>query len=140
MVFNCAEQAMMVLKARLFGDEASAAQILGATEPGKQKALGREVRGFDQAVLDAHKVAIVTRINRAKFDQNRGLRRKLLQTGDAMLVEASPMDVIWGIGLDAQTARQTPEADWPGQNLLGQILTQVRDEFRGAASEGPGDR
>lgn len=140
--YSSAEQAMMVLKAQLFKDVDTAALILQASEPGKQKALGRQVQGFSEAVWDNHKRDIVLRINRAKFGQNKGLRRKLFQTGSALLVEASPLDTIWGIGLDAATAEQTPPQEWPGQNLLGQILTQVRDELRAlhpkeAATIGP---
>lgn len=127
--FNCAEQAMMYAKAILFKDEATAGLILSATDPGKQKALGRQISNFDDATWDGRKFEIVHDINVAKFDQNKGLRRKLFQTAPKALVEASPLDCIWGIGLDAQTAAITPETEWPGQNLLGQALTQVRAEL-----------
>lgn len=128
--FNTAEQAMMVGKARVFGDRLVAAKILATRDARKQKALGRQVRGFDNAVWDQHKVDIVRRANLAKFRQNKGLRRKLFQTGDRVLVEASPLDAIWGIGLDAEAARQTPPDAWPGQNLLGKVLTEVREVLR----------
>lgn len=128
--FQTAEQAMMHAKALLFGDHATANRILGATDPGKQKALGREVSGFDDAIWDAAKEEIVYRINFAKFDQNKGLRRKLFQTGFAALVEASPVDTIWGIGLDASAAQETDPELWPGQNLLGNILTRVREDLK----------
>ncbi len=128
--FGTAEQAMMVGKARLFGDTDTAQQILEAKSPDKQKALGRRVRNFDDAVWDANKIEIVTEVNMAKYDQNKGLRRKLFQTGSAQLVEASPLDTIWGIGLDATQAAATSPDDWPGQNLLGKILTKVRDTLR----------
>lgn len=127
--FNTAEQAMMVGKARLFGDESTAAEIMAAEDPGKQKALGRKVHGFDEDVWDANKVGLVKQINFAKFDQNKGLRRKLFQTIPMLMVEASPMDTIWGIGLDEANARQTPTENWPGQNLLGRIVTEVRNEL-----------
>lgn len=128
--FNTAEQAMMVGKARVFGDETIAAKILATRDARMQKALGRKVRGFDGAVWDKHKVDIVRRANLAKFRQNKGLRRKLFQTGDRLLVEASPHDAIWGIGLDAEAARQTPPEAWPGQNLLGKVLTEVREALK----------
>ncbi|WP_166417380.1 NADAR family protein [Cochlodiniinecator piscidefendens] len=127
--FETAEQAMMYEKAILFNDAEIGAQILAEPEPGCQKALGRKVRGFDHAKWDAEKVKIVTNINMAKFDQNKGLRRKLFQTLPKQLAEASPVDTIWGIGLDAAHAVTTPVDLWPGQNLLGQILTSVRDEL-----------
>ncbi|WP_317055416.1 NADAR family protein [Roseovarius rhodophyticola] len=125
--FKTAEQAMMYLKAVLFGDLDIAQKILQADDPGTQKALGRQVRGFDEGVWEANRVEIVHRVNLAKFDQNKGLRRKLFQTLGKDLVEASPVDIIWGIGLAAEVARVTPRDLWPGQNLLGKVLTEVRD-------------
>lgn len=119
----------MYEKACLFGDVDIAAQILAEREPGRQKALGRRVRGFSETIWDAQKVEIVTVITRAKFGQNKGLRRKLFQTIPYLLAEASPVDTVWGIGLDAAHAAETPKKYWPGQNLLGQILTTVRDEL-----------
>ena len=128
--YNCAEQAMMHLKALLFDDQETAARILAVEEPGRQKALGRQVRGFSQSVWEIRRYDIVKRINHAKFAQNKGLRRKLFQTGDKLLVEASPIDTIWGIGLDAATAARTPVEEWPGQNLLGRALTEVKIALR----------
>ena len=127
--FNTAEQAMMYFKAKLFGDDETAQDILGARDPGKQKALGRMVKLFDEHIWQERRVAIVTRINLAKFEQNKGLRRKLFQTGEKALVEASPLDLIWGIGLSAEEARLTDPGLWPGKNLLGQVITSVRDRL-----------
>ncbi len=129
-IFVSAEQAMMYLKAQLFNDQAIAKQIMTTSDPGKQKALGRRVDGFKDSIWDENKEQVAFRINYAKFSQNKGLRRKLFQTGKKLLVEASPVDTIWGIGLDACTAAKTPERDWPGQNLLGKTLTLVRDLLR----------
>lgn len=128
--FNTAEQAMMYYKARLFEDFEVAAKIAKAINPGKQKALGRQVRNFSEDVWQSNREGIVHRANHAKFSQNKGLRRKLFQTGDKTLVEASPTDCIWGIGLDAQKANRTPPDEWPGQNLLGIILTDIREQLR----------
>lgn len=128
--FKTAEQAMMYLKAKLFDDVVTAQKILDADDPGKQKALGRQVANFSDAIWDEHKAEVVLQINLAKFRQNKGLRRKLFQTGDKALVEASPMDTIWGIGLDAATAAITPPQEWPGQNLLGKALTLVKERLR----------
>lgn len=128
--FNTAEQAMMYAKAMLFDDAETAQKILNTRDASKQKALGRKVKNFDPVKWDAHKEQIVLEANRAKFGQNKGLRRKLFQTGHRTLVEASPLDVIWGIGLDEANARLTPPDMWPGQNLLGKIVTAVREELR----------
>lgn len=90
---------MMAAEARLFGDNEMLKQILAAPDPQTAKALGRQVRGFDDAVWKASARHLVTEGNIAKFQQNPALRGFLLSTGDAVLVEASPRDCIWGIGL-----------------------------------------
>lgn len=128
--FVKAEQAMMYFKAILFADDDTAELIMEATDPGRQKALGRRVRNFSDTIWNENKYQIVYRINLPKFSQNKGLRRKLFQTGERKLVEASPVDTVWGIGLETSVAGVTPESEWPGQNLLGEILTKVRDELR----------
>lgn len=132
--FETAEQAMMFFKAILFADEETAELIMETADPGQQKALGRRVKNFSDTVWNENKYGIVYRINLQKFSQNKGLRRKLFQTGERKLVEASPVDTVWGIGLEASVANVTPEADWPGQNLLGEILTKVREELRATFS------
>ncbi|MEM0996052.1 MAG: NADAR family protein [Bacteroidota bacterium] len=128
--FNCAEQYMMWGKAQLFGDAEIAAQILEAAQPRDQKALGRKVRNFDRTVWSKHAREIVYRGNRAKFTQNPDLRKFLLATGDATIVEAAPNDAIWGIGISEEEARTTDPSAWPGTNWLGEILTKLREELK----------
>ena len=128
--YNCAEQYMMHQKAVLFGDHQSAKNILTAINPAKQKAIGKRVSGFSESKWKLHREEIVHDGNLAKFSQNKGLRRKLFQTGNAMLVEASPHDTIWGIGLLENTAKDRPPAEWPGMNLLGKTLATVRGSLR----------
>ena len=72
---------------------------------------------------------VVKTANRAKYEQNPDLKSELLETGDAILAEASPSDTIWGIGLDAAIAAEMNPSEWPGQNLLGKILMEIRAEF-----------
>jgi ribA/ribD-fused uncharacterized protein len=129
--FNCAEQFMMHGKAMLFEDAESAAKILAAAHPRQHKALGRKVTPFDDAVWKKERIAIVRAGSRAKFTQNPELLDKLLATKGTTLVEASPYDKIWGIGLAATDARAKDPAQWKGQNLLGKILTELRDELLG---------
>ena len=127
--FRCAEQYMMHGKALLFGDHDVAAQLLAASHPRDHKALGRKVAGFDDAVWRREREAIVHAGNHAKFTQNPELRALLLATRGTVLVEASPYDKIWGIGLAASDPRAQDATQWQGQNLLGKILTALRDEL-----------
>ncbi len=127
--FNCAEQYMMYGKAVLFGDADTAAKILAADHPRAHKALGRQVMGFDPGIWNREREGIVKAGNRAKFTQHPALLEQLLATRGTTLVEASPYDKIWGIGLAASDPRALDPAQWKGQNLLGKILTELRDEL-----------
>ena len=128
--YCCMEQFMMEKKAELFGDEEIRQKILETRTPDRIKALGRKVRGFDQALWDRAKYAIVLNGNWCKFSQNRRLRDFLLSTGDSILAEASPYDTIWGIGLSADSPDAENPFKWRGQNLLGFALMEVREELR----------
>ena len=115
-------------KAVLFGDEATAEKILQTSDPGTIKALGRQVKGFQESCWKKHREDIVYQNNVAKFLQNDHLLKALLET-KGILVEASPSDRIWGIGLHEKDAKRIPESRWKGLNLLGKILTQIRHEL-----------
>ncbi len=121
---------MMAEKARLFDDPAILADIITATHPKQAKDLGRKVKNFDPVVWEKYCRSIVVEGNYYKFTQNAALREFLLGTGDRILVEASPVDAIWGIGLSAEDAAVTPPDQWPGENLLGFALMVVRDRIR----------
>ena len=127
--YPTAEHFMMAEKAALFGDQATRALVLQAPTPGAAKALGRQVRGFDEATWLENRFAVVVRANEAKFAQNTALGLFLKQTGSCILVEASPVDTIWGIGLAQDDARAGNPNLWLGLNLLGFALMQVRDGF-----------
>lgn len=132
--YPTAEHFMMAEKARLFGDAPARSRILAARTPAEAKQLGRGVQGFDDARWEAARFDIVVRANQAKFSQNPALRDYLLATGDRVLVEASPVDRIWGIGLAATDPRALDPRAWCGLNLLGFALMQVRDRLNEAAS------
>ena len=125
--YATAEHWMMAEKARLFEDGLALARVLAKDDPGAAKAAGRSVRGFDEAVWRRHRFDIVVRGNRAKFEQHPLLRDFLLATGDQVLVEASPVDPIWGIGLAAGDPRAQDPMHWQGLNLLGFALMAARD-------------
>lgn len=122
---------MMAGKARLFQDEATLAEILASREPKKAKELGRGVKGFVDSVWKAHCRRLVTEGNLDKFGQNLELKEFLLSTGSAVLVEASPYDRIWGIGLGEADPRAQHPGTWQGENLLGFALMDVRGQLGG---------
>lgn len=127
--FLCAEQYMMHGKARLFGDLEVATQILNARTPKQHKALGRKVRDFDNAVWERERERIVYEGNHAKFTQSPPLLAALLATAGTELVEASPLDRIWGVGLGAENPSIQDPSQWRGLNLLGKVLTRLREDL-----------
>jgi len=124
--YSTAEHFMMAEKAALFGDQETRSQVLRAPNPGAAKALGRKVRSFDEPAWLQNRFSIVVRANEAKFAQNPDLGRYLFQTGSRILVEASPVDRVWGIGLARDDERSNNPNLWRGLNLLGFALMQVR--------------
>lgn len=127
--YPTAEHWMMSSKARLFADEEAVEVILRSPSPEAAKAAGRRVRGFSEAEWAAARYEIVVAGNLAKFTQNDDLGRFLASTGDMVLVEASPLDRVWGIGLDASDERAASPARWRGSNLLGFALMEVRERL-----------
>jgi ribA/ribD-fused uncharacterized protein len=127
--FPNVEAMFMYAKAMLFGDKDVARQILETSDPRAQKALGRKVQGFDEAVWAERRNNIVFSGCHAKFSQNPSLKQFLLDTGDTELVEASPYDQIWGVGLAATDPKIHDKSLWRGLNLLGEVLMQVRHKL-----------
>lgn len=125
--FTCAEQYMMFSKAILFGDREAAERILAAETPREHQAIGREIRGFDEPIWVLFREGIVYAGNYARFRQNPEQRELLLSTRGTTLVEASPHDRVWGIGLAADDPRALDRSQWLGLNLLGETLTRVRE-------------
>jgi ribA/ribD-fused uncharacterized protein len=123
-----AEHFMMAEKAALFGDQATRELVLQAPHPEAVKALGRQVRGFGEATWLDKRFGIVVRANEEKFAQNAELGQFLKQTGSRVIVEASPVDRVWGIGLAQDDAKAHNPNRWRGLNLLGFALMQVRDD------------
>lgn len=130
-VYKTAEHYMMAGKARLFNDAEILEKILKAPSPNQVKSLGRKVKNFDPKLWNEHKYEIVKQGNLLKFSQNKKYKDFLLSTGDKILVEASPYDTIWGIGMLETDSRAENPLLWNGKNLLGFALMEVRDELRG---------
>ena len=127
--FATAEHYMMWRKALLFDDEDSARRIVAASHPRQAKMLGRRVHGFDEQTWTAARYGIVVDAGYAKFGQNPELRAFLAGTAQRILVEASPTDRVWGIGLAATDDRSADPAQWRGLNLLGFALMEVRERL-----------
>ena len=125
-IFSTAEQFMMYHKALLFGDTATAEAILKTNDPKKQKALGRLVKGFNEDLWNSNKFNIVVKGNLLKFSQSENLKKQLLSTENKVLVEGSPYDTVWGVGLKYDDPKILDEKNWQGENLLGKALMEVR--------------
>lgn len=129
-IYKTTEHWMMAKKAELFDDKEMLVQIIDAEKPGKAKALGRQVKGFDAETWDEHKMQIVVDGNLHKFAQDEALTQFLKNTGERILVEASPLDTIWGIGMAQSDENINNPHCWKGENLLGFALMEVRDLIR----------
>lgn len=125
-----AEQAMMAEKAYMFKDFGTLQQILDCVSPRAVKALGRMVQNYNDTQWAAGRLQLVVDINYEKFSQNHDMRENLLATGQSILVEASPVDQVWGIGLvETNDWAKNPNL-WRGTNLLGEALMIVREQLR----------
>lgn len=120
----------MAKKALLFSYFDSYRAIMLETKPSYQKALGKKVKGFDKEIWETYCRKYVYDGNYAKFTQNPKMKLELLATGDKEIVEASPEDVIWGIGLGENNPLAWDKATWKGTNWLGIAVMQVRTKVR----------
>lgn len=125
--YYTAEQYMMAQKALLFDDKAVFDEIMAASHPKQFKALGRKIKPFNETTWNLHKKDIVVRGNLAKFGQNEAMNKFLLCTKERILVEASPYDRIWGIGMSKDDDNIENPHMWKGENNLGFALMEVRD-------------
>ncbi len=132
--FPTAEHYMMYHKAKLFGDTAAMQRVLASKDPGEAKAIGRQVLNYNDNVWREKRFAIVVAGNIEKFSQHPELLEFLQGTGERILVEASPVDKIWGIGLDAKHEHASNPNKWKGENLLGFALMKVRDSLHAKAA------
>ncbi|WP_406286929.1 NADAR family protein [Embleya sp. NBC_00896] len=130
--YPTAEHWMMAGKARMFGDADAERRVLAAGHPKTAKTIGRQVRGFDEQRWVAARFELIVRGNVAKFGQHEAMRAFLLGTGRRVLVEASPLDRIWGIGLAADDERAGDPERWRGLNLLGFALMEARSRLANA--------
>ncbi|QGK76481.1 NADAR family protein [Flavobacterium sp. SLB02] len=128
--YKTAEHWMMAKKAELFKDDKILEKILLAKSPAEAKKFGREVKNYNETLWLAARFNIVKEGNFHKFSQNPELKTFLLNTNDRVIVEASPVDAIWGIGMAGDHKDVLNPAKWKGLNLLGFALMEVRDELK----------
>ena len=129
-VYETAEHWMMAEKARLFNDDEVLAKIINSSSAPEVKKFGRQIKGFEKDIWDRNKFEIVKKGNLLKFQQNENLKVFLISTYNRILVEASPNDSIWGIGMSAKDKYVTNPSEWKGENLLGYALMEVRDALK----------
>ena len=129
--FNSTEQAFMYAKAKLFNDTTSMIAIVREKRPAQAKQLGRGVQGFDPVIWDKHKYQLMLDVNLCKYTQFENYRNYIINTGDKILVEANGKpDLIWSCGLYANDPRITDNSKWPGENLLGKVLMEIRSMLK----------
>lgn len=125
--FTCAEQAMMYAKALTFLDKEAGEKILTTNDPREQKAIGRTIKNYDDGRWAEVRFDIVKNINYLKFGQNPAWKELLIMTYPYELVEASPYDKVWGVGLGEDNPLILSTENWNGDNLLGQAIMAARD-------------
>ena len=123
------EKFFMMSKAILFNDEPSLKKIAMSASPMAAKRLGRKVKNFNPEVWDKMKEPAMMSALMHKFAISPDFQVSLKESGNKLLVEASPDDSIWGIGFSEHDAEGN-EANW-GQNLLGKCLMELRDGMLG---------
>ena len=128
--YPSAEHWMMAEKARLFKDEEMLQNILKCATPAEAKKFGRQVKNFDSAIWNKKRYEIVKQGNIHKFSQDEAMKDYLLTTNNRILVEASPLDLIWGIGFAQDNEQAIHPPQWRGLNLLGFALMEVRKELK----------
>jgi ribA/ribD-fused uncharacterized protein len=129
--YTSSEQAMMIAKARMFGDITAACEIMATNNPRRQKEIGRSVKGFDAVRWQSECVPIITDVLVHKFDQNDDLFKILMDTNDKIIVEASPFDDVWGIKMGVDHVDILDQTKWQGKNYLGICLMNARERLKG---------
>jgi len=120
----------MYQKCVIFGDTASAKAILATDDTNAQQTIGRNAKGYIGDVWAGQRQLVAMRGLIAKFSQNKELKKKLLNTGDAWLVECAHSDTIWACGIRLNADERFDTKKWRGQNILGFALMEVRSILR----------
>ena len=125
------EQYFMAQKALTFNDIEIFNKIVNTLDPGTAKKYGRRIKNYDEQIWSEKRYDIMKTAVFEKFNQNKDLKNKILNTGNKIFVEASPYDLIWGVGLYEEDDLILDEKNWNGLNLLGKVLNEVRNQIGG---------
>jgi hypothetical protein len=127
--FFSSEQLFMWHKAVLFHDAETANKIVHCKTSKEAKALGREVAPFDQEKWNRFKEILMECTLLKKYEQNEVFRNTLMNPEyfNREFVECNPYDSIWAIGRSEEDPLCDDMSTWRGTNLLGKILTKIRD-------------
>lgn len=128
--YSSMEQYMMHQKALTFKDERTAEKIMQTQDVAEIKRFGREVTNYNDVIWNGLRQIIIYKGLLSKFEQNIDLKKKLLSTGNEMLVECAVKDTIWAIGISLKDPRRFHIEQWRGQNLLGFALMEVRKSLQ----------
>ena len=128
--YPTSEHWMMAVKARMFHDATALKAIMNCESPGEAKKLGRGILNFNPKVWDDHKFEVVVKGNFHKFSQHSALKAFLVGTGSRVIIEASPYDAVWGVGMSKDDKNIENPHLWRGENLLGFALMVVRDQVK----------
>ena len=127
--YTCNEQFIQSEKAKLFGDKVKYGLIMKSSDPREMKKLGREVSGYNDATWKRCSKEIIYSCVRQKVYQYREMKDYLLSTESRIIGEGSP-DRHFGVGIHISDPAVMNPKEWPGNNLMGQALMDVRSELQ----------
>lgn len=127
-LYHTTEHYLMYQKALLMGDVKIGEAILNTNNAKKVKALGRRVKNFSEILWCQNREKIMYDGILAKCKAHPNIAETLLKTGDRTIVEASPYDRIWGVGISERDAKNGKKIN--GLNLLGKTLMRVRETLK----------
>jgi ribA/ribD-fused uncharacterized protein len=126
-VFKNAEQYFQYRKAAFFGDKETVEKILNTESIVELKKLGLNIKGFHKHAWDNIEDTLLYISNYLKFIQNPDLNKILENTCRDILVHLNPADLHRGSGLSVDDPRVDDPFQWPGENILGFTLMEIRD-------------
>ena len=126
--YNCGEQLFMAEKARCFGDQHALRRIMETDSPVIQKAIGREISGFNMHAWHEEVQEAIYPGLLCKFQQVAEAKEALLKTGSRVLGEATK-ESPWGIGKILSDPDVLDQSAWTDSNIIGKVLAKIREEL-----------